>query len=390
MDYVDVLCRLIEFDTSAADGTGCREAMAYLATQFGKVGCDVARVEIPRDAADGLDGRMALLCHRRRAKAERLLVYSHVDVVPAQGWSAFTPRVAGGRVYGRGAADMKGSIAALLGALWRLRGRELRYAVSALVTMDEETHQMSQLRYLTPFLEPGTRPHVLSLDNAFGYVTIANLGLLQLDIVVHGVSVHSGLAHLGRNAVEGAARLVSAVLALKERVLERRSSVETHPDTGLLLMEPRLNLNWIEGGLARNIVPDLCRFSIDRRLLPEESAEAAREELLAALRGGPGVEWEVVREYVIPTVPCCDDPAAGVMAGVIREVTGVTGLYGAMMSGELPGAACGPWGGQSFGVGLIRPDNHIHGVDEHVCVADLDRLTEVLARFLSGDRKEAA
>jgi succinyl-diaminopimelate desuccinylase len=214
--------------------------------------------------------------------------------------------------------------------------------------------------------------------------------LLQLDIAVHGVSVHSGLAHLGRNAVEGAARLVSAVLALKEQVLERRSGVETHPDTGLLLMEPRLNVNLIEGGLARNIVPDLCRCSIDRRLLPEESAEAAREELLATLRSVPGVEWEVVREFVIPPVPCCDDPAAGVMAGIIRDVTGTTGLYGAMMSGELPGAACGPWGGQSFGVGLIRPDSHIHGVDEHVCVADMDRLTEVLARFLSGDRKEAA
>lgn len=390
MDYVDVLCRLIEFDTSTADGTGCREAMAYLATQFADVGCDVARVEIPREAADGLDGRMALVCHRRREQAERLLVYAHIDVVPAQGWSAFTPRVDGGRVFGRGAADMKGSIAALLGALWRLRGSELQYDVSALVTMDEETHQMSQLRYLTPFLEPGACPHVLSLDDAFGYVTIANLGLLQLDVAVHGASVHSGLAHLGRNAVEGAARLVSAVLALKEQVLERRSSVETHPDTGLQLMEPRLNVNWIEGGLARNIVPDLCRFSLDRRLLPEESVEAAREELLGTLRSVPGVEWEVVREFAIEPVPSCDDPAAGVMAGIIGDVTGATGLYGAMMSGELPGAARGPWGGQSFGVGLIRPGNHIHGVDEHVCVADLDQLTEVLTRFLSGDRKEAA
>ncbi len=390
MDYVDVLCRLIEFDTSAADGTGCRAAIAYLAPLFDGVGCSSVRIDIPREAADGLEGRTALVCHRRRSGAERLLVYSHIDVVPAQGWDAFLPRVGDGRVYGRGAADMKGSLAAVLGALDRLRDRELRYDVSVLVTMDEETHQMSQLEYLTPYLDAGARPHVLSLDNAFGYVTIANLGLLQLDIAVHGVSVHSGLAHLGRNAVEDGARLMAAVLALKGQVLGRRSRVPTHPDTGLSLIQPCLNVNLVGGGLARNVVPDLCTFSIDRRLLPEERVAAARDELLEVLRSVPGVKWDVVREYAIPPVPPCDDPAALAMADVIRDVTGATGLFGAMMSGELPGAACGPWGGQSFGVGLIRPESNIHGVDEHVCVTDLDQLVEVLTRFLSGGGKEAA
>jgi acetylornithine deacetylase/succinyl-diaminopimelate desuccinylase-like protein len=155
-------------------------------------------------------------------------------------------------------------------------------------------------------------------------------------------------------------------------------------------MEPRLNVNVVNGGLARNIVPDLCVFSIDRRLLPEETVEAAREELLGALRSVPGAVWEVAREYAIPSVTPCSDATAGEMADAIRDVTGATGLYGAMMSGELPGAACGFWGGQSFGVGLIRPGSQIHGVDEHVCVADLDQLVEVLTRFLGVDGKEAA
>ncbi len=390
MDHVDVLCRLIEFDTSAADATGCRKAMGYLEAVFSEVGCVVTRVEIPPDAADGLEGRMALVCHRRGSSGERVLMYCHIDVVPAQGWDAFCPRREAGNVFGRGAADMKGAIATLVAALWRVRGRQLPYDVSVLVTMDEETHQMSQLRYLTPYLDADRHPHVVSLDNAFGYVTVANLGVLQLDVVVRGLSVHSGLSHLGCNAVEGATRLVSALLPLKEEVVRRRSTVATHPDTGLSVMEPRLNVNWIEGGLARNIVPDLCRFSVDRRLLPEEMIERAREEILTTLQNVSGVIWQVAREYVIPPVPRCSDALADVMAEIIRDVTGSTGLYGAMMSGELPGAACGPWGGESFGVGLIRPESNIHGVDEHVSVADMDRLTEVLARFLSGDRKEAA
>jgi len=51
MNYVDVLCRLIEFDTSAADGTGCRAAMAFLTPLFQEVGCEVVHVDIPREAA---------------------------------------------------------------------------------------------------------------------------------------------------------------------------------------------------------------------------------------------------------------------------------------------------------------------------------------------------
>jgi len=390
MDYVALLSRLIEIDTSGADGAGCRQVFALLEQELRSSSCATQIVDIPPESADGLEGRMALVAHRRATGLPRLVVYGHVDVVPADGWDAFSPRVEGGKVFGRGACDMKGSVAALAGALSNLKEQPLSYDLTVILTMDEETHQLSQLEYLTAAVDAGPGTHMLSLDAGFGYVSIANLGVLQLDVEVKGQSVHSGLAHLGTNAVEGAARLMSALLELKERVTTRRSPIPTHPDTGLGVMEPRLNINQVSGGLARNIVPDSCRFSIDRRLLPDETVENARAEILQALNGVEDARWDILREFVIPPVEASDDSHAGILARIVGEVTGSTGLYGEMISGELPFAAGHFWGSKVFGTGVIRPECNLHGVGEFVYERDLHQLGEVLVRFLTGNQKEAA
>lgn len=384
-----MLLRLIELNTAGVEGSECREAFSYLQPLFARCNCDTTIVTIPAAEADGLEGRLALVAHRRATGRPRLLIYGHVDVVPAAGWDAFAPVQREGRIYGRGAADMKGAIAALLGALWLIRDTETSFDLSVLLTMDEETHQMSQLRCLTSVLDTGTHPHVLSLDAGFGYVSVAILGLLQLDITVAGKSVHSGLAHLGRNAVEDAVRLMQALMPLQGQVRRRRSPIATNPSTGLRFMEARFNINRIDGGIARNIVPDTCTFSIDRRLLPDESVDIARNEIFSALREAPGVEWHVSREFCIPSVPRCSDPLAEVLARVMNDVTGSTGMYGDMLSGELPAAARHHWGGDAFATGVIRPESCIHGMDEFVYERDLHLLVEVLARFLTSDQKEA-
>ena len=390
MDHVALLSRLIEIDTSGTDGAGCRKLLALLEQQLASAGCATHIVDIPPTSADGLEGRAALIAHRRALGRPRLVVYGHVDVVPADGWDAYSPRLADGKVFGRGSSDMKGSIAALVVALAHLKDSPLHYDLTVAMTMDEETHQLSQLEYLTPEVDAGPGTHLLSLDAGFGYVSVANLGVLQMDVAVRGQAVHSGLAHLGRNAVEDASRLIAAILELKRRVVARRSAVPTHPGTGLEVMEPRLNVNQVEGGLARNIVPDICTFSIDRRLLPDETVEDSRAEILQALDSVDGAQWDILREFVIPPVPPSDDPEAEVLSGVVGEVTGSTGLYGEMISGELPYATRRYWGGKVFGTGVIRPESHIHGVDEFVYERDLHQLGEVLVRFLTGNHKEAA
>jgi succinyl-diaminopimelate desuccinylase len=382
MDYVEILKGLLRIDTTVPPGRNYEKAVDYLLPLFRELGFETRKVAIPAEHAEGREGRVNLIAHRRRAGQPRLVFYGHIDVVPAEGWDAFEPKLEGGKIYGRGAADMKGSIVALLLALDSLKEKPLNYDVSVMVTTDEEYSQASQLQYLARYLEPVAGSAVFNLDSSFGYVSIAGLGALHVDIKVRGKSVHSAMSHLGENAVEKANLLVSALIELKGRVEKRRSEVPTHPNTDLGVMQSRLNVNMIHGGLKVNIVPDECVISVDRRLIPEEDIETARKELLDTLAAVPGVNWELERVMAIPTVPPRRDPVIDKLDGILKETIGEGGQYGEMGSGDLAHIVAG-WGGKEFGMGVIRPECNIHGRDEFVYRRDIEDLARIITRFLT-------
>jgi succinyl-diaminopimelate desuccinylase len=382
MDYIKVLKDIISIDTSVPPGSNYSEVIDYLQPLFADVGFETKKIYIPEEYAEGKEGRVNLICHRRERGKPRLIFYGHIDVVPAEGWDAFHPRVGNGKIYGRGAADMKGAIIGLLLGLEKLKEKPLKYDTSVMVTTDEEISQASQIRYLTQFLQPVTGAYVFSLDSSFGYVGIANLGVIHMDIKVKGKSVHSGMSHLGENAVEKANLLVAALLELKSKVVQRKSAIAVHPGTGLATMESRLNINKIEGGLKVNIVPDQCLISLDRRLIPEENLDEAEKELMDTLFSVKGVNWEAERIYRIPTVPPCNDPIVDELSQIIKEATGQSGKFGEMGSGDLPHIVTSEWGAKEFGLGVIRAECNIHGKDEFVYQRDIEDLAEIISRFL--------
>jgi len=382
MDYVEVLSNLIRIDTTVPPGRNYQKAIDYLRPLFGDLGFETRRIAIPAEHAEGREDRVNLICHRRRANYPRLIFYGHIDVVPAEGWDAFNPKTENGKIFGRGAADMKGSIAALLLALESLKEQQLRYDISVMITTDEELSQASQLRYLAQYLQPVSGSYLFNLDSSFGYVSIAGLGALHVDIRVKGKAVHSAMSHTGENAVEKAIALVNALLKLKKKVEKRKSSIPVHPNTGLKWMQSRLNVNMIRGGLKVNIVPDECVISVDRRLVPEEDMEDARKELLDVLSYVPGVNWELEHVITIPTVPPRQDPLVDALVDIIKEVTGEGGKYGEMGSGDLPHIVA-EWGGKEFGLGVIRPECNIHGRDEFVYRKDIEDLGQIITKFLT-------
>lgn len=382
MNYLEVLKDLISINTTVPPGLNYDKAIDYLEPLFKELGFDTQRITIPAEYAEGREGRVNLVCHRREKGKPRLIFYGHIDVVPAEGWDAFKPRVENGKVYGRGAADMKGSIVALLSAMESLKGKRLNFDVSVMVTTDEEFHQASQLQYLRQYLEPVSGAYFFDLDSSFGYVSIAGLGELQVDIKVRGRSVHSGLAHLGENAIEKASLLIQALLDLKHKVEQRKSDVATHPDTKLDRMEGRLNINMIKGGIKVNVVPDECLISIDRRLIPEENLDDARKELLDTLTSVPGVTWQLERVFGIPTVPPSNDPIVDELAGIIGDTIGEGNKFGEMGSGDLDHIVA-TWGGRAFALGVIRPECNIHGKEEFVYLQDIEDVAKIIARFLA-------
>ncbi len=385
MDHIKILKDLIAIDTTVPPGNNYGRVIDYLQPLFSQVGFETQRIEIPVEEAEGREGRVNLICHRRQPGKPRLIFYTHIDVVPAQGWEAFKPVVENGRIYGRGSADMKGAIPALLLALEKCKDRPLNYDASVMLTTDEEYSQASQLRYISRYLQPVKNAFFFDLDCSFGFVSIAGLGAIHLDIIVKGKSVHSGLSHLGENAVENAVSLMNALLELKKKVVVRKSAVSAHPETGLDKMTSRLNINMVHGGTKVNIVPDECVISVDRRLIPEENIEEARNEILDALNSVPGVQWEISGEVLIPPVPPASDPLIDELAGILKKVTGEGGKFGEMGSGDLGNIVVNEFGGQFFGLGVISPESNIHGKNEFVYQQDIEDLAEIIYRFLTGN-----
>jgi acetylornithine deacetylase/succinyl-diaminopimelate desuccinylase-like protein len=118
-------------------------------------------------------------------------------------------------------------------------------------------------------------------------------------------------------------------------------------------------------------------------LIPEETMEEARKEIIEALKAVPDVNWQIEKEVTIPCAAPCQDPVTDDLVGIIKEVTGQGGKYGEMGSGDLGNIVVNEWGGSEFGLGVIRPENNIHGNSEFVYKKDIEDLAEILYRFLT-------
>lgn len=207
-----------------------------------------------------------------------LLLLAHTDTVPeGEGWT-FPPYggvVQDGRIYGRGAADMKGGIAAAVVAMAALRssGIPLVAPVTLAAVVDEEETGL------------GIRSLILGLDRSvFGWAIVpeptemqtivACRGDCYVEVGVTGRAAHSGDPSAGANAVYGGARVIEAVRRLQDELSSRR-----HP----LLGAASWSVGQVHGGTATAIVPAGCRIAMDRRLLPGQTGEGARAEIEAAV-----------------------------------------------------------------------------------------------------------
>ncbi len=385
MDYIQILKDLLAIDTTVPPGRNYEKAIDFLDPWFKQTGCQTEKVFIPEEHAGGQKGRVNLVIHRRNPGKPRLIFYMHVDVVPAKGWEAFTPRVEDGKIFGRGAVDMKGEIISLLAALDRLKGREINYDASAVVTVDEETGHAdnNELRYIRPYLEPVTGVAFFSLDAESDYVQAGSLGIYACNITVYGKSVHQGWAFMGENAVENAIKLCHPLLQLGEEIKQRKSEVPAPPGLTITHLQPNLAITMMHGGIKENIVPDECVITVSRRIIPEESLEEAEREILDALHTVPGIRWDIRRiDFFNPLPSAINQPEAIKLSQILREVTGKTGMYGFMASVPLD-VPVKEWKARTFGTGLSRPEQNPHGINEHTYIKDVEDLATIIERFLT-------
>ena len=257
----------------------------------------------------------------------RALYFSgHYDVVPAQHASQFTPVVRKANLHGRGAADMKGGIAAMVFAIHALAesGFEPAGRVISVSVPDEETSGGRGTVALAAagFIERDALG-MLTMEPTSGVVWNANRGVISLRVTVRGKPAHVGLHFRGVNAFHGMLDVAGALAALNVEVSLRRTAFAITPDAArrsVVLLGGELS-----GGHNFNVVPDRVSFTVDRRTNPEEDFDVERGRLfdVIAQARSRGVKCDVeVLQEGISAATSVNDPLARALGSSIRGVTG--------------------------------------------------------------------
>ena len=315
---------------------------------------------------------------------------AHYDVVPVSGkWkhgSPFSGAIDGGWIYGRGTADMKGSIASLLMAVRALRAARVTPKMNLEIsfTADEETDSALGTGWLVEHA-PIRPDYALVMEGGEGRtVCCGHNGTLWLEVIVHGRAAHGSLPHKGINALEKMSALVRALDAYKRTLAARPWRTPEGK-----LQRPTVNLGGVfhcGEGSKINTVPAHASFTIDRRVLPIESHATAERELRAFLAAAARriPQCKITVRKISENFPSFSEPTHPIfkaMAGCVTRVrkektlfnvsTGFNDMHFFAHHLKIPTVGYGP-GGVDY-----------HGVNERAKVKELLASAKIYAELLA-------
>lgn len=281
----------------------CSEFIARLLTEHG---FDVASYEFSKD-------RPTLVARiPGRAGGKPLCFTGHIDVVPlgSNEWQfpPFEGVVQDDRLYGRGASDMKAGVAAFIAAACNLieDGLSFHRGVTLVITAGEETGCEGAF-HVGREKALGPAELLIVAEPTSNAPIFAHKGSLRVVVTARGRTAHSSMPHEGENAIRKVAEWI--------RRLESHDFGARHP----LLGSATACVTTIRGGENINSVPDLAKFAVDIRTLPEQNHESLITELGSLF--GPEAGIQVVTSFPgFATEP--DDPSAAPLLSLLRERTG--------------------------------------------------------------------
>jgi acetylornithine deacetylase/succinyl-diaminopimelate desuccinylase family protein len=386
-EMAELLSALVAVPTENPPGNHYGACADLLATRITKAGFCCQRLESERKASGELPviliaehaGRGSLP-HRSSDEADTLYFHGHYDVVPAQSPEQFQPIRKEHFLFGRGSCDMKGGIVAMFYAMRALAetGAKLRGRVALTLVPDEETGGEAGSAWLARQGLLGRHGlGMLLAEPTSGVVWNANRGALSLRVEVLGKSAHVGLQHQGENAFERMHRVVEKLQALKREVEQRSTRFAVgaaQARNSILLLGGESG-----GGTNFNVVPERCRFTVDRRLNPEEDLAQEKARLLNLLESckaeGIPLRWEILQEG--PSAACGEEePLARALARSVNAVTGESPSF-EMCPGllEIRFYAAQGIPAYAYGPGLLTV---AHGPNEYV---DLRKVTDCAAIY---------
>jgi succinyl-diaminopimelate desuccinylase len=373
--------RLVAIDTTNPPGRGYAACAALLQETLAelRLPCTTQEVELP-----GLEPRFCLRSEWGTGH-RALYLHGHYDVVPAQSPRQFEPRRENGRIAGRGAADMKSGLAAMIYAVVALRdaGVELDGRVVLQLVPDEEDGSRGGSAWLLANgrLADEDAIGMLTPEPTSGVVWNASRGALTQRITVHGRESHVGLLHAGDNAFERMVDVAQALRLLRDELAGRRTSYAIDPpEAGRSLL---LLGGMSSSGQGFNVVPAQASFTLDRRPNPEEDLDEERSRLAQLVDGfradGYRIDVETLQEAFASGSPA-DGPLARALADAAERIQGARPRF------ELcPGVLETRWYARlgipayAYGPGLLEVS---HGSEEHVEIAAITRCAAVYAQTI--------
>lgn len=320
-ELTQLLAELVRINSTnpdlAPDGAGEREIARHIAAW-------ADRHDLEAHLVEPVAGRpsVVIVAHGTGGGAS-LLLNGHIDTVGVSGMAdPFGARIEDGRLYGRGAYDMKGGVAASLWAAAQAKEHGLRGDVIVTCVADEEVASLGTQAVLETWRADAaivTEPTALDL-------CVAHKGFVWWEVEVHGRAAHGSRPDLGIDAIAKAGQILSDIQALDDRLRVGAG----HP----LLGSGSVHVSLIRGGQEMSSYPESCAIGVERRTIPGESAAQVEGELQAILyaAGQRDPAFHATSRTTLVRDPFEALPDAEIVALVRRHAANVTGeerrLYG--------------------------------------------------------------
>ena len=315
-----------------------------------------------------------------QGKPAGLVLSGHTDTVPwdGQAWTLapLSGQVADGRLYGRGSADMKGWIGLVVAQTQAWQNADLPHALHYAFSYDEEVGGFGVMHLIADLRDAGIAPALCIVGEPTDMVpAIAHKGVHRWRCCVRGKAAHSSLTPMAVNAVEAAARLVAHIAAIGDELRDRgprQSGFDVPYSTSAVCR--------IEGGIADNVVPEVCRVHYEFRDLPGADAAALQRRVEAyaatltpamqAVEPTSGFSFEAFAS--MPAFQARPDEPAVRLAQRLADTTATTLVAfgteaGLFQRAGMSTVVCGP--------GSI---NQAHQADEYVSLVQLARAEDFL------------
>jgi acetylornithine deacetylase/succinyl-diaminopimelate desuccinylase family protein len=341
-------------------------------------------------ADEGIDAKLRMVEKDRpnviailkgSGNGKSLMLNGHTDTVPAYDMDIepFTPKVANGRLFGRGSLDMKGGLGSMAIAMVAIKRARIKLGgdliLTAVVGEEEKSEGTEDIVLRGPKADAAIVGEPTDLE-----IQPTHRGLEWLNIHFYGKAAHGGQADRGINAISMAARFVREV---EDGLIPRLKARKSH-----YMLPPTLNLGVIQGGQQPSSVADHCVVQIDRRWVPEEKLQQVFTEIYDILdklkKEDPKFKAKLIRDPSnmktmthVPNVVSTSHPVVKSLQASAKAVTGkppkMTSFWGwtdaALLThfGKIPSVIFGPGGSGA------------HARVEYVLTDDLVRCTQIYA-----------